>query len=421
MGIEAVGAAGLDAAASVHFRRRAALGRLAAVGLFGALAEPAPAWSGPGAAAAPHAVPLAWGPGGVWAAGREGPSLQALEGAAGVGDVSTVPVATARGVWGLSSSRVWSLWRASGDGGWSAAQRFEAPVPVHGAAASADGRWALLAHGEQLSLLDAQARLVRRYDGTDLARRRHGPARALWHLPQRRSFVVAWPALGELWEIPLDPHAEPIFDGLVHDYRLGEGIASPGYLGVRRTPLGLPMPDLAFADAQVPWLAGLQDERVVVVHLDVRRRVAERVLPGARPQAALVRRTEGGLQWWLPCGQQVQVLDVPRFVPVGRYALPAPARALHAVGAAVWALLADADTAALWIWDGRPWRPLGGGSGIPGVPRAMVVEPGGTRVLLATEQPAAVHLLGADGALHRNWPLPAGADPRGVAWLPASA
>lgn len=397
------------------------------MGLLGAQAGRAPARSGPGATAAPDAAPLAWGPGGVWAAGRARGtgstrrSLQALEGAAGVVEVSTVPAATAKGVWGQAGSRVWSLWQVSGEGAWSVAQRFEAPAPVHGAATSADGRWALLAHGEQLSLLDAQARLVRRYEGTDLSRRRHGPARALWHLPQRRSFVVAWPALGELWEIPLDPDAEPIFDGLVHDYRLGEGIASPGYLGVRRTPLGLPMPDLAFADAQLPWLAGLQDERVVVVHLDVRRRVAERVLPGARPQAALLRRSEGGAQWWLPCGREVQVLDVPRFVPVGRHALPVPAQALHAVGTAVWALLADADTAALWVWDGRPWRPLGGGSARPGVPRALAVEPGGTRVLLATEQPAAVHLLAADGTWLQSWPLPAGEEPRGVAWLPAPA
>lgn len=150
--------------------------------------------------------------------------------------------------------------------------------------------------------------------------------RALWHLPQRRSFVVAWPALGELWEIPLNPDAEPIFDGLVHDYRMGEGLAAPGYLGVRRTPLGPAMPELDFADARVPWLAGLQDERVVLVHLDVRRRIAERTLPGARPQAALLRHAESGLQWCLPCGQQVQVLDLPRFEPVDAVAwLPAPA------------------------------------------------------------------------------------------------
>jgi hypothetical protein len=86
---------------------------------------------------------------------------------------------------------------------------------------------------------------ARRYDCVDLARRQHGRATVLLHLPQRRSFVVAWSPLDELWEISLDPAAEPIYDGLVHHYRMGEAIATAGYLGVRRIPLGRPMPELA--------------------------------------------------------------------------------------------------------------------------------------------------------------------------------
>ena len=368
-------------------------------------------------------MPLGWGPDGVWA-GREGRVLQALDGAIGVADMSTAPVATDSGVWGMASAHGLCAWRADGQSGWSVALRFEAPAPVHGVAASADGRWVLVAHGEQLSLLDAQARLLRRYDGTDLSGRRRGRAQALWHLPQRRSFVVVWPSLGELWEIPLDPSAEPIFDGLVHDYRMREGLASPGYLGLRRAPLGLPMPDLVFADARMPWVAGLQEGHVVIVNLDVRRRIAEFALPGARPQAALLRRAGEAWQWWLPCGRQVQVLDVPRFALADRYDLPAPVWALRAVGAAVWALVGEAQDTALWVWDGGPWRPLGsaagGALGLPGVPRALAVEAGGTRVLLATGRPAAVHLLAADGRVLERWPLPAGADLSGVAWLRAA-
>ena len=398
-------------------RRRAALTSLAALGT---PAGPAATWGAPRPAGAPPAVPLVWGLDGAWA-GREGHALQALYGANGVADALMAPVATANGVWGLAGDREFRAWRADGQGGWSVALQFQAPAPVHGLAASADGRWALIAHGEQLSLLDTQARLLRRYDGTDLARRRHGRAQALWHLSQRRSFVVAWPALGELWEIPLDPAAEPIFDGLVHDYRMGEGLASPGYLGLRRVPLGLPMPELVFADARTPWVAGLQDGRVVVVHLDVRRRIAELALTGAQPQAALLRRADTGWQWWLPCGPQVQVLDVPRFALADRYELPAPVRVLRAVGAAVWALVGEAHATALWVWDGGPWRPLGSVAVALGVPRALAIEPNGSRVLLATTRPDAVHLLGTDGQVLDRWSLPTGADPQGVAWLLVAA
>ena len=88
---------------------------------------------------------------------------------------------------------------------------------------------------------------------------------------------------------------------------------------------------------------------------------------------------------------------------------------LQAVGDAVWALVGEAAAATLWIWDGgSAWRHL---SRAPGVPRAMAVEPGGSRVLLATGQPAAVVLLEADGQVLACWPLPADADPSGVAWL----
>ncbi len=194
--------------------------------------------------------------------------------------------------------------------------------PRHAQATSLDGQWTLAAHGEQLTLLDRQGCAVKTYEGSDLARRRRGQASALFVLPQRQSFVVAWPTLGELWEISLDPQAPPVFDGWVHDHRLGEGLATPGYLGVRRTLLGLPMPTIDFADARVPWLAGALGDEVIVVHLDVRRRIAALNVPGARPHAAQLQRTDGRLEWWLPAGQELLVFDTARWTLLARHALP---------------------------------------------------------------------------------------------------
>lgn len=235
---------------------------------------------GRAAAQAPGAMPravLAWGADGCWVGGAGG-ELHRLAGAT----AEVPPVPTAQGVWAVhEGGRGLHRWRADGGSGWGAVAEAVLREPVHALAASADGDWALIAHGERVSLLDAHGALVKSYEGTDLAGRRRGRASWLSALPQRRSFAVAWPALGELWELLLDPRAPPIHDGLVHDYRLNEAIAAPGYLGVRRAPLGEPLPAFGFADPRVPWVAGaLGDEAVAVVHLDVRRRIATLDLSG---------------------------------------------------------------------------------------------------------------------------------------------
>lgn len=149
-----------------------------------------------------------------------------------------------------------------------------------------------------------------RVDGADLVLHDGiGPARARWPLRDvdgrpgvpiavcplqpRRSFVVIVAGWHELWEISTDPAAAPIFDGLVHDYRMGEAIARPGYLGVRRVRLQRPWL-AAWADGRVPWLLGVESGApgdVAVLHLDVRRVV------GRLPLAA-----DGG--WPVIAGQR---------------------------------------------------------------------------------------------------------------------
>ena len=62
----------------------------------------------------------------------------------------------------------------------------------------------------------------------------------------RRSFIVAPADLPELWEISYDPKAEEIYDGLVHDYRFGEGVPRRGFLGLKRTVLPEPLADFVF-------------------------------------------------------------------------------------------------------------------------------------------------------------------------------
>ena len=200
------------------------------------LAALACAWS---AAAAPEGVRtaaplragvLAWGNDGCWV-DSGGATLHRLPDALAPG---IDPVATAHGLWLVSASGALRCWEPDTASSWRLRCAVAFAAPVHALAASPDGRWALAAHGQRLSLLDAGGEIVRTYEGTDLKREHRGAAASLFTLSRRRSFVAAWPALGELWEISLDPDAAPIFDGLVHDYRMSRGHREAGL--PRRTP-----------------------------------------------------------------------------------------------------------------------------------------------------------------------------------------
>lgn len=390
-------------------RRRAALSSCFALGggvhgLFSAAGATAPAAAGV----------LVWGATVSWV-GRVGAALQAVP-ADGSSASSLVPPApAAKGVWALASSRRLELWQRNANDDWAAVARHDFEAPVHALAASRDGRHALAAHGELSSLIDATGALVRRYEGTDLQRRRRARALRLFYLARRRSFVVAWPDLGELWEISLDPAAEPVFDGLVHDYRMGEGIAQPGYLGVRRAPLGAPMADIGFADGRLPWVAGQRGEFVDVVHLDVRRRIAEWRLPGAMPSAALARRAGDGWTWWLPVGEGVQVIDTTRWRVLDRIGAPGRVQQLQALGDAVWALCGDGASARLEVWRSGAWTRVE----LPtGTPRDCRADPEGLKLLVATASPSRLFVLDGDARPLHAWPLPEGSEPVGVRWLP---
>ena len=385
-------------------RRRAALSVL--LGAAGAAALP-----GHGRERASAEV-LAWGPAGLWV-GREG--SDAWQSLPGLGAATADPVPAAGAVWGAARPAHVVCWRRGADAAWGVAAQRELDAPVHALAASGDGAFALAAHGEQLSLLDAQGHVLRRWTGSDLARRQRGRATVLRHLSQRRSFVVAWAGLGELWEIALDPAAEPIHDGLVHDYRMGEAIAAAGFLGVRRTPLERPMPELGFTDARVPWVAGIVDGEVEVVHLDVRRRIARWPLPGAAPAASLLRVEDGQRVWWLPAGRELHRFDTTRWQRLGHERMPGTVRVLQALDDAVWALTGDGDEGALSVWRAGRWRPV---REVAGEALALAADSVGRRLLLARARSPQLLVLDESGELRQAWSLPSGAALHGARWLP---
>jgi len=192
---------------------------------------------------------------------------------------------------------------------------------LSGLVLSADGRWLLAGHTRphSLVLLDAQLQLVRSYRTTVLAGGPDAAVSSVWHAEARKSFMVAFDTLPELWELSYDPAAEPIHDGLVHDYRMGEAIASAGFLGVRRTPLSHPL-RVVLADAPLRHLLTIapQDRPgaqacsgtvLEIINLDIRRRITTRTLAGCPMAGAGAAFTSGTRPWLaLPAGPEGQVV-----------------------------------------------------------------------------------------------------------------
>ncbi|MEK8050257.1 cytochrome D1 domain-containing protein [Ideonella sp. DXS22W] len=162
-----------------------------------------------------------------------------------------------------------------------------AGLNMRNVAVSGDGRWVMAANyfPHTLALFDAQLNLVKTYAAATLDGKATSRVSAVYDAAPRRSFVVALKDIPELWEISYDPKAEPIHDGLVHDYKMGEAIAKPGYLGVRRTPLDEPLDDFFFDQGYRHALGATRPRddgkpSAQVVNLDVRRKIAELPIAG---------------------------------------------------------------------------------------------------------------------------------------------
>lgn len=167
-------------------------------------------------------------------------------------------------------------------------------------AESAHGAWRAVVSGTppQLALIDATGVVRQRHRVATLQGRNATAVAALWNLPLRRSFLLAPADLPEWWEVSYDPQAEPLYDGLVHDYRMGEAIAQAGFLGVRRIPLDAPLSPVMHEPARhtvwgVPADAAGGAQTAQVIQLDVRRRIGTVpwVPPPSAPEAPTVTPT----------------------------------------------------------------------------------------------------------------------------------
>ena len=209
-----------------------------------------------------------------------------------------------------------------------------AGLNMRNVAVSADGRWVMAANylPHTVVLFDADLQWVKTLPAVSQDGRHSSRVSAVYDAAPRKSFVVALKDMPELWEISYDPQAAPIYNGLVHDYRMGEAIATPGFHNIRRTLLEEPLDDFFFDQSYRHALGASRPQadgqaRAQVVNLDVRRKIADLPLAG-------MPHLGSGITWaWNGTtvlaspnlkGQGIDVIDMKDWKRVRSIPVPGP-------------------------------------------------------------------------------------------------
>ena len=237
-----------------------------------------------------------------------------------------------------------------------------------GLALSSDGRWLAAANAapHSLVLFDVTLAPAKLFAGGTRDGLRSSAVASVHDAPARRSFIVALRDVGELWEISYDPRAEDIYEGLVHDFRMGEGLPMRGFHNARRTRLAEPLVDIGFDPDFIAALGtAAADPSGQVVNLDVRRRIATLPIAGRpglsgataflwqqRPVLAVPNRLRGS----------VAVLDLKDWRLLREISTPGPGQAVrsHPRSPTVWvdASLSSEGSDTLTVIDRRSLEPL---------------------------------------------------------------
>lgn len=127
----------------------------------------------------------------------------------------------------------------------------------------------------QLSIIDRSTQQSLRTLTLQDKQRKPSKLSAVLHHARRQSFILVLPDIAELWELSYDPKAEPVYQGWVHDYQMGEGIADTQLFAPRKTLLTTSL-DCFILDPQRPYLAGADTHgKFQIINLDIRRKIIE--------------------------------------------------------------------------------------------------------------------------------------------------
>ena len=165
------------------------------------------------------------------------------------------------------------------------AAEVRAGIDTRNAAVSSDGRYVMVANyvPHTLVVLDARDLAPLKVIPVRGVNGRSSRVSAVYDAAPRGSFIAALKDVKEIWEIPYGANAEPVYKGLVHDYKMKEGIAETGPFPVRQIQLDDYVDDFFFdrRHANVVGAAhGAKNGQVVNLH--VGRRI-ETIELGGRP------------------------------------------------------------------------------------------------------------------------------------------
>ncbi len=159
-----------------------------------------------------------------------------------------------------------------------------AGLNTRNAAVSGDGKWVMVANylPHSLVVLDAgDLSLVKILPALNAAGDKTSRVSAVYDAAPRRSFIAALKDVPEAWEISYDPGAEPIAQGLVHDFQYREGDFQPAMFTPRRTMLREHLDDFFFTQSYDEILGSSRTaSKGQVIFLDGRKKIADLDLPG---------------------------------------------------------------------------------------------------------------------------------------------
>ncbi len=159
-----------------------------------------------------------------------------------------------------------------------------AGINTRNLAVSSDGRYAMVANylPHTLVLLDTQNLKPIKVIPVQDDHGKSSRVSAVYDAGPRNSFVAALKDIPEVWEIIYADTALPVYNGPMHDYRMGEGVSQAGGdFPVRRIRLDDYLDDFFF-DQSYRLLIGAarNGKNGQVVQMDVGRKIAELDLDG---------------------------------------------------------------------------------------------------------------------------------------------
>ena len=167
---------------------------------------------------------------------------------------------------------------------WSKKDTFDkvhAGISTGKAAISGDGKYIAVADAlpHTLVILDADLQVVKLIPVKDKEGKTVSRISAVYTAASRQSFVAALTDIKEVWEVSYNPTAPEIPMGVIHDFKYREGSFVPGFLNPSRTLLDESLTDFVFSPDhnELIGAAGCTGKGQVI-HLDVRRKIADAVL-----------------------------------------------------------------------------------------------------------------------------------------------